>query len=241
MRLDIALVKNNLAPTRSKAIEIIKSGNVLVNEKIVTKPGIKIKNKDKIKIIDSEYSPLKFVSRAGLKLYHALKIFNIDIKNKICLDVGASTGGFTDCLLKNGAKYVVCVDVGTNQIHPSIAKNPKVKVYENTDIRNFVTLEKFDFICVDVSFISLTKVIPCLTIFANENCEFVLLIKPQFELLRPIKNSKGIIKNKKYIDSAITRVVSCAQKNKLQLKGIDKSPIKGKDGNIELLAYFIKK
>ncbi|WP_035589583.1 23S rRNA (cytidine-2'-O)-methyltransferase TlyA [Hippea jasoniae] len=233
MRLDLYLVKKGLVASRSRAEQLIKLGSVLVNGSTILKPSYKVKDKDDIQVIDS----IKYVSRAGLKLEHALDAFGIEVKDKICLDVGASTGGFTDCLLKKGAYVVFAVDVGKDQLDESLKGNPRIKSFENTDIRNFSTDMVFDIITVDVSFISLTKILEHVKGFLAENGDMICLIKPQFEVGAG-KTKKGIVKDQNLIEGVLNNIKSFVQTIGLKSRGIVESPILGKDGNREFLIWL---
>ncbi len=237
IRLDIALVERGIVATRAKAQQVIKEGNVKVNGKICYKHGQLIKQDDHIQVNENIFP---YVSRGGFKLEFALKTFKIDVDGKICLDIGSSTGGFTDCLLKHGAKLVYAVDVGSNQLHSSLRINPKVLYFENMDIRNFKLPENrlCDLICVDVSFISLTLIIPILTNFLNLEGKIIMLIKPQFEVGRKFLK-KGVVKNENAIRETIDKIIQTAKKQNFNLHGIVPSPMAGKQGNREYFAYFI--
>lgn len=177
-RLDIELVNRNIFPTRNKAQMEIKNNNVLVNNKVINKCSYEVTNDSFIEVINK----LKYVSRAGLKLEKAVSEFNIDLTNKIMLDIGSSTGGFTDFAIKNGIKGVIAVDVGTNQMDAELRKDSKVKLYENTDIRNIENnlLKSVNIITIDISFISVNKIIKKINEIKSAT-EIVCLIKPQFE------------------------------------------------------------
>lgn len=239
IRLDKYLIDNNKIETRNKAQQLIKEKQVIVNKKIVDKPNFLVDENDEIKINEQ----LKFVSRGGIKLQEAVNQFNIDLNNKIVLDIGASTGGFTDCCLKNGAKLVYCLDIGTNQLHHSLVKNNLVKNFPNTNLKEIPNLfekDQFDIIVVDVSFISLKYVFESIKNICSKNTTIICLIKPQFEL-NPIILSKfkGCIKSKKYHDEAIKNVLLHATNNDFNLIKIIDSPILGNKGeNKEFLAIF---
>ena len=194
MRLDQYLVINNYFESRNKAQMAIENNSIMVNDKIINKSNYNVLDTDIIKILDNT---LKYVSRAGLKLEHAIKEFNLDLSNKVILDIGASTGGFIDCSIQNGAKLVYAVDVGTNQLHEKLRNNPKIVSYENTNILDFdiTNLEKIDFIVMDVSFVSIEYLLPKINEFITDNNQFICLIKPQFEVGN-IKIKNGIVKDK---------------------------------------------
>ena len=209
-RLDLILVERGLFDTREKAKREIMAGNVIVNEQAVTKAGTNFKDTDELSIRIKDR--LKYVSRGGLKLEKAIKIWNLDFKDKIILDIGASTGGFTDCALQNGAKRVYGVDVGTNQLDWRLKNDERVVSIEETHIKDLtpedVENSKVDFIVIDVSFISLTKVIPYLEKFLSENGQVVMLIKPQFEVGREKIGKNGVVIDENYHDEAIKKIFS---------------------------------
>ena len=177
-RLDQSMVRNNLVPTRSQAESFIKLGQVTVNKKTVTKPGTMITDTDVIQLHATE----QYVSRAGLKLASIAQILKLDFTNTVVLDVGSSTGGFTDYALQHGAEYVIAVDVGTNQLHPSLRGNPKIELHEQTDIRDIPELTKpVDIVLMDVSFISVRDILPYVYKLITKNSQLVIMVKPQFE------------------------------------------------------------
>jgi len=234
-RLDKYLFKKGLVESREKASELIKTGSIEVNGKIIKKPSFKVSETDNI-ILKKQFP---YVSRAGLKLERALKVFNVSVKDKICLDVGASTGGFTDCLLKHGAKKVYAVDVGKNQLHSSLKNNPYVISYEKTDARNLTENhipEKIDILVSDVSFISILKIIPHITKFLKPSFEGVILIKPQFEL-SPKEVKNGIVKDKKFHIQAVKNVIEGLKDFNISVYDLNYSYPFGTDGNIEFLSY----
>lgn len=236
-RLDI-YVKEIMNISRQKAQELIQTGCVLVNNKIDVKPSSKVSDTDSVSIESTE-DVLKFVGRGGYKLEKAIKSFKIDVKG-ICIDIGSSTGGFTDCMLREGADIVYAVDVGRSQLHDKLKNDKRVISMENTDIRN-AEIEQGDFIGCDVSFISLKKIFPKVYELMKEDGEGVFLIKPQFEAGRENLSKNGIVKNPKVHKKVIRDIISCANENKLYIKGITFSPIQGGDGNIEYLIYICKK
>lgn len=189
-RLDKALVGRGLVPTRSQAESFIKLGQVRVNGKILTKPGELVSDKADIRMLAKE----QYVSRAGLKLASVARVLKLNFKDKIVLDVGSSTGGFTDFALKNGARKVIAVDVGTSQLHPTLIGHPRIELHEQTDIRGFKPVETPDIIVVDVSFISLREILPHLAKLAGEKTQVAAMCKPQFESGSNAKH-KGVIKN----------------------------------------------
>ena len=233
-RLDI-LVSEILNCPREYAKELITQGKCTVNNKQITKPGAKFNKAGNI-LIDAD--PPKYVSRGGLKLAHALKIFQINLQDTMCMDVGASTGGFTDCMLQNGAKCVIAIENGTAQLHKSLMDNPQIMSLENTDIRN---IDRADlpflpqFICADLSFISLTLVIPKLFELLIAGGKMVLLIKPQFEVGKGKVDKHGVAKCPKEHVQALKRVIHALNNHGLCAKSISPSPVQGQAGNIEYL------
>lgn len=237
-RLDIELVNRQICQTRSKAQMEIKNSNILVNRKTITKPAFNVESTD---VITLNHEVLEYVSRGGLKLEKALNDFNIDLTDKTMLDIGSSTGGFTDCALKHNIKEVVCVDVGSNQLDRRLRNNEKVHVFENTDIRKFDNplLSNIDIVTIDVSFISVTKIVDKLNIINSK--EIICLIKPQFECGKNIADKyKGIVLDKEVHEKVIKNIVNSFKEINYNLKNITFSPVKGGNGNIEYLAYFTK-
>lgn len=234
LRLDEALVKRDLVETRSKAKELIKNEKVKVNKKIIKKPSFEVKENDEIEILQKVY-----VSRAAWKLKNYLDKYNISFNEKRVLDIGASTGGFSEVSLEKGAKKVVCVDVGSNQLHPKIKENTKIENFENTDIRDFKYDEKFDIVVSDVSFISLLKIIDVIDKFSKG--DIILLFKPQFEVGIEVKRDKrGVVLDNEAIKKARENFEKEAKKLGWRLLRSEKSSIKGKEGNIEYIYHFIK-
>ncbi len=239
-RLDVILTRMGLAKSRTSAQEMIKEGSVSVNGSIVSKASEKF-DTDYDKVSVSENSSVeKYVGRGGFKLENAINEYGIELNGKVCLDIGASTGGFTDCMLKNGAKKVFAVDVGTNQLDESLRKDERVISLEKLDIRKAdkEISEKVDFISIDVSFISLKCILPELKRFASENAYCVALIKPQFENGR-VKNGKnGVIKDPKVHKRIVEDI--CLFAGSLGFSDIKTVPssILGGDGNKEFLMYF---
>lgn len=234
-RLDRYLVENKIVESREKAKFLIESGNVFLNRRIVLKPSVKIKRGDLVEVKEG----VKYVSRSGMKLQAALEVFKIDVKNYVCLDIGSSTGGFTDCLLQKGALKVYAVDVGTDQIHKSLRFNKKVFVFENTDIRNFSSseiAEDVDLIVIDVSFISICEIIMLLPSFVSEKTKIVALIKPQFEVGKKYIK-KGIVNDSEQAKKALQKIREAFGDSGFSIKGEMKSPLKGKEGNQEYLFY----
>lgn len=239
IRLDL-FIKNNYNFSREYAKEIILKGYVKVNNKIVLKPSFKIMNNDTNIKIDEKSFP-KYVSRGGFKLEKALNFFKIDLTNKVCLDIGASTGGFSDCMIQNNAKKIYAIDVGTNQLDERLLNNEKIISFENTDIRNVEFFEeKIDFISIDVSFISITKIMENLYNLLSDTGEIVALIKPQFEAGKININKNGIVTNKKIHKIIIKNLYQYFLDKKYYCNGITFSPIKGGKGNIEYLINLKK-
>lgn len=190
-RLDQELVRRGLVPTRSQAESYIRLGKVTVNKKIVTKAGTMVSAEDKIRLITKE----QYVSRAGLKLASVARALKLDFRDKVVLDVGSSTGGFTDYALQHGARKVLAVDVGTNQLHPSLHGHPRIELHEKTDIRDFVTRQPIDIIVADVSFISLRELLPHVATLMSADSVLVAMVKPQFEARASGLKHRGVIKN----------------------------------------------
>ncbi len=234
MRLDLYLVRNGFVESRNKAQEIILKGFVNVDGKAILKPSYDVKEHS-IKVVNQ----LKYVSRAGEKLEAALERFKISVEGKLCLDVGSSTGGFTHCLLNYGAKEVYAVDVGKDQLHRSLKMSKRVISFEGIDIRDFSTNLKFDFVSVDVSFISLKLILPKVYELLTDGGELVSLFKPQFEVGRG-NTKKGIVKKEGILQRALEEIVKFARSLGFEFRGLIKSPIKGKKGNQEYLIYFAK-
>ncbi len=239
-RLDILLVKSGFFSTREKAKRAIMAGEVLVEGEKIDKVGQKVR-------VDSSISLLKkvtvYVSRGGEKLEKAIKTFNISVKGKKVIDVGASTGGFTDCLLKFGAEKVYCIDVGYGQLAWKLQKDQRVVLMDRTNIR-YLTPDKFDSLfelaTIDVSFISLDKVLPAVYNLLKKEGEVVALIKPQFEAGRGFIQKGGLVKKAEVHQMVIKRVGNNAQKLGFNIQGLTFSPLKGASGNIEYFIYLTK-
>lgn len=236
-RLDVILCEKGLYASREKAKQAVVSSRVKVDGKIVTKPSLEVGENSNFEVL-----PFEFVSRGGFKLQKALEEFEIDLKNKAVLDIGASTGGFSDVCLQAEAKKVYAVDTGEGQLNDKIKNDKRVINLEKT---NYLTLDKkqiedVDFICIDVSFVSLEKLAPKLaTDFAK--VEIVALIKPQFECgLEYARKHKGIVKDPKMHEKIIKNIENCFEKLGFKNCGIIQSPIKGGDGNVEFLIYLKK-
>ena len=239
-RLDVALVERGLAPSREKAKAIIMAGIVYVNNQKSDKAGKDVTRED---IIEVRGSTLKYVSRGGLKLEKAMKCFPIDLSNKICMDVGASTGGFTDCMLMNFASKVYSIDVGYGQLAWKLRTDERVINLERTNFR-YVTREQveddIDFASVDVSFISLKHILPKLNELLKLNANAVCLIKPQFEAGREKVGKKGVVSDLSTHLEVVDRVIEMACDNGFSVLGLEFSPVKGPEGNIEYLIFLQK-
>ena len=239
-RLDVLLVNRGFAPSREKAKAMIMEGNVFVENQREDKAGSSFDVNANIEI---KGHTLKYVSRGGLKLEKAMTHFGIELTDKICMDIGASTGGFTDCMLQNGAKKVYAVDVGYGQFAWKLRQDERVVCMEKTNIR-YVTPEdiadRLDFASVDVSFISLTKVLEPARNLLQDDGEMVCLIKPQFEAGREKVGKKGVVREKSVHEEVICKVIDYAVSIGFVVLNLEYSPIKGPEGNIEYLVYIKK-
>ncbi len=235
-RLDIAMTARKLATSRSQAENLIKLGKVSVDKKVITKPGFYVRPDSDINLVGSE----RYVSRAGLKLASVASTLRLDFRGKIVLDVGSSTGGFTDYALQHGAKKVYAVDVGTDQLHSSLRGNPKIELYEKTDIRDFtLDTDRPDIIVTDVSFISLRFILPHIAKFlASPTTDIVAMVKPQFEAGRH-QVSKGVIKNDS-IRRQVLRDFEQWSKGLFVIKAKQDSDVSGAKGNRERF-YLLKR
>ncbi|MDK2798691.1 MAG: rRNA (cytidine1920-2-O)/16S rRNA (cytidine1409-2-O)-methyltransferase [Clostridiales bacterium] len=239
-RIDVLLTERGFVESREKAKSLLMSGQVYIDDQKVDKAGTKVDINSKIEI---RGSTLSYVSRGGLKLEKALKQFNINIHNKVAIDIGASTGGFTDCMLQNGAKKVYAIDVGYGQLAWRLRQDSRVINMERTNIR-YVDLsqigEEVDFISIDVAFISLKLVLPVAKNLLKTDGEIVCLIKPQFEAGREKVGKKGVVRDKQVHFEVIKMIVSFTRSIGLSVFGLNFSPIKGPEGNIEYLLYLKK-
>lgn len=239
-RLDVLLVKRNLAESREKAKAVIMAGNVFVDGEREDKAGTTFSPEVNIEI---KGHTLPYVSRGGLKLEKALAVFDVDVQDKVCTDVGSSTGGFTDCMLQNGAKKVYAIDVGRGQLDWKLRQDPRVVCMEKTNIR-YVTSEDIGepihFSSIDVSFISLTKVLEPIRNYLTEDGQIVALIKPQFEAGREKVGKKGVVRDKAVHREVILKVADYAQQIGFGVMELDYSPIRGPEGNIEYLIRLKK-
>ena len=241
-RIDKLLTEHGFAESRSKAQALVMAGVVLVDEKRVEKPAETYSREAKIRI-KGESAESKYVGRGGLKLERALEYFHICVDGYICLDVGASTGGFTDCLLQNGAEKVVAVDVGTNQLAWKLRSDPRVEARENVNAR-YLTRENFeelfDLIVMDVSFISATRILSALAPLLKKGGRIVTLIKPQFEVGKGEVGKGGIVRETEKHERVIAEVNRFAAGCGLKVGGVTDSPILGAEGNKEFLALYEK-
>lgn len=241
-RIDKLLVELGLAESRTKAQALVMAGVVLVNEQRVEKPSQEFISNENIRI---KGDPLetKYVSRGGLKLEKALQEFQIRPNEYVCLDIGASTGGFTDCLLQNGAKKVYTVDVGTNQLDWKLRNDDRVEVRESVNARHLKPEdfpEKFDLTVIDVSFISVTKILPALVNLLKDDGKIITLIKPQFEVGKGEVGKGGIVREAEKHKRVVSEVNEFAEKIGLKVSGVVDSPILGAEGNKEFLALYEK-
>lgn len=239
-RIDTLLVEKGFFDSREKAKVSVLEGIIYINEVRVDKPGQMVDVDSNI-IVRGDKLP--FVSRGGLKLDKAIKVFDINVKDKVCMDIGASTGGFTDCLLQNNAKFVYSIDVGYGQLAWKLRQDERVKCMEKTNFR-YVKYEDIgeyvDFFCTDVSFISLEKILPVAYELLKENGSGVCLIKPQFEAGREEVGKKGVVRDKNIHIKVIEKIINFSKELGFNIIGLDFSPIKGPEGNIEFLLYVTK-
>lgn len=238
-RLDTAIFEEGLAESREKAKAYIMAGVVYVNNQKADKPGMTLKPDD---VLEVRANPLKYVSRGGLKLEKAMQNFDITLSGKVCADIGASTGGFTDCMLQNGAERVYAIDVGYGQLAWKLREDERVVNLERTNFR-YVTNEQvdlpLDFASVDVSFISLTLILPVMKRLMREGAQAVCLIKPQFEAGKENVGKKGVVRDPSVHRSVIEKITAFANESGFTVKDLDFSPIKGPEGNIEYLMHII--
>lgn len=240
IRLDSYLHLHQMTDSRQQAQRTIRDCRVIVNGKICTKVAQLISEGDEITILESTQP--QYVSRGGYKLEAAIKAFSLDFSKKAVLDIGASTGGFTDCALQHGASNVVAIDVGSNQIHPSLRNRSEVEIIENTNFRSFNNKDyyhKFDIVVIDVSFISLIRMLENLSNYLSENAIIVALIKPQFEAGPEAVGKNGVVKGKIKHENIIEKVILQANNNGYSLLRLHYSPLRGeRNGNIEFLGLF---
>ena len=238
LRLDELLLERGLSSSRSRAAELVRNGNVKVDDLVITKPGKRVNGSSRIELIDY----LDYVGRGYLKLKKAMETFKLSPKNKVVCDIGSSTGGFTQLLLELGAKKIYAVDVGSNQLHETLRLNPRVVSMEKTDVRQLsrdFSEEEIHMVTSDLSFISTGSIAWALERILCNGGEYVSLVKPQFEA-GPSFVSHGIVKSREVHKSTLKRVLSEFENSGLSVKMIEYSPIKGKSGNIEYLFYGIK-
>jgi 23S rRNA (cytidine1920-2'-O)/16S rRNA (cytidine1409-2'-O)-methyltransferase len=234
-RLDKLLVKRGLVATRSQAESYIKLGEVKANGQLVTKPGFLVSDSDKVELTANE----QYVSRAALKLASVAGTLRLDFKDKVVLDVGSSTGGFTDYALRHGARKVIAVEVGTGQLHPTLQGHPRIELHEKTDIRDFITDETIDIVVADVSFISLREILPQVAKLCSKQTRLVAMVKPQFEAIQDGLKHKGVIKNDKMRRDILKDFEAWAQSRFIILDKAD-SAVPGAKGNQERF-YLLQK
>ena len=240
-RIDKLLVERGLAESRTKAQALVMAGVVLVNEQQVKKPSDQFAIDARIRVKHADDPASRYVGRGGLKLQAALREFQLNVEGAVCLDVGASTGGFTDCLLQNGAQKVFAIDVGHNQIDWRLRKDPRVEVREGVNARYLQPEDfsvRFDLAVIDVSFISATKVLPAIVPLIRECGSIVTLIKPQFEVGRGEVGGGGIVRDAAKRAHAVETVNNAAVELGLRVAGVIESPIQGAEGNVEFLAHY---
>ena len=239
-RLDILMTGRGLAPSREKARALIVEGHVLVDGKPVTKAGAPVEDNADIRVTGGE---LPYVSRGGLKLEKAIRAHGIDLSGAVCMDIGASTGGFSDCMLQNGAAKVYAVDVGSGQLADKLRRDSRVVNMEQTNIRHVtpdLLGEALDFASVDVSFISLTLVLPVLCSLLRSGGQGVCLVKPQFEAGREKVGKNGVVRDPATHCEVLHNAMGYAAANGFAVRGLDFSPVKGPEGNIEYLMFVQK-
>ncbi|MGI5895772.1 MAG: TlyA family RNA methyltransferase [Oscillospiraceae bacterium] len=237
-RLDVLLAETGMAPSREKAKALIMAGVVLVDGEKADKAGELYPETAKIEIIGNQ---IRYVSRGGLKLEKAMQVFPLSLNRKICMDIGASTGGFTDCMLQNGAAKVYAIDVGYGQLAWALRTDERVINLERTNIRHLEqdkVPDSIDFASIDVSFISLTLVLPVLHQFLKENGEIVCLVKPQFEAGKGKVGKKGVVREPEIHFEVLKKILDFCNENGFCVMGMDYSPVKGPEGNIEYLYHL---
>ena len=240
IRLDSAVFELGISESREKAKALIMAGQIYVNGMKAIKPGVTVNSSDKIEL---KGNTLPYVSRGGLKLEKAMKVFPLTLDKKVCMDIGASTGGFTDCMLQNGAVKVYSIDVGYGQLAWKLRSDSRVVNLERTNFR-YVTREQIpeeiDFASIDVSFISLKLIFPALMPLLKTEGECVCLVKPQFEAGKEKVGKKGVVREKSTHVEVIENVIGYASNNGFSILNLDFSPVKGPEGNIEYLLYIKK-
>lgn len=240
-RIDKLLVDRGLASSRTKAQALVMSGVVLVDEQLVNKSSETFLPDAVIRLRDGDDAASRYVGRGGLKLEAALHEFQIKVGGFICLDVGASTGGFTDCLLQHGAQRVIAIDVGHNQLDWKLRNDPRVESRESVNARYLKPQdfdEKFDLATIDVAFISATMILPAVAPLLNEHGRIITLIKPQFEVGKGEVGKGGIVKDEAQHQRVVAKVNSVAESLGLKVSGVIESPIRGAEGNVEFLALY---
>lgn len=238
VRLDLYLVNQGLFESRARAQAAIMAGEVLVDEQKIDKPGTLVKPEAKIRILGDR---LKYVSRGGLKLEKALQVFPVTVTDKVMADIGASTGGFTDCALQNGARKVYAIDVGYGQLAWKLRSDPRVINMERTNARTLDEQslpEQIDAVSIDVAFISLDKILPVVKKLLSPNAFVLALIKPQFEAGKEHIGKKGVVRDPEVHKEVIRRIIVLAKREGFAVGGLDFSPVKGPEGNIEYLLYL---
>ncbi len=241
-RIDKLLVEQGLADSRTRAAAMVMAGIVMVGEKKAEKPSDKFEITATVRLKGASID-LKYVGRGGLKLEAALREYNVNVEGYTCIDVGSSTGGFTDCLLQHGAKRVVCIDSGTNQLVWSLRSDERVEVREQTNARTLKPSDfdaPFDLAVMDVSFISVTKVIPAILPLLVDDGKLIVLIKPQFEVGRAEVGKGGIVRDSEKHERVVNEINAFATELGLNIQGVMESPILGAEGNKEFLALYAK-
>ncbi len=241
-RIDVLLTERGFAPSRQKAQALVHAGMVFVNGKPVQKPAEPTEETAEISVTENAPA-LKYVGRGGLKLEKALRVFGLDVQGKICADIGASTGGFTDCLLQNDADFVYAVDVGHDQLEGSLKSHPKVCSMEGRNARELTAQDfqtRLDFLCADLSFISLTLLAPVFSALLTEQGQAILLVKPQFEAGRQALSKNGIVRDPKAQIHTVEAVISAFSQHGMGAVGLDYSPMRGGSGNLEFLLALEK-
>jgi 23S rRNA (cytidine1920-2'-O)/16S rRNA (cytidine1409-2'-O)-methyltransferase len=228
MRLDVAMVEQSLVSSRSQAQSYIKLGQVTVDGQVAKKASMAVRAESKIVLTAAE----QYVSRAGLKLASVAQVFKLNFRDKSVLDVGSSTGGFTDYALQHGAAKVIAVEVGTNQLHPSLRNNPCIELHEQTDIRDFKTNHNINIVVIDVSFISLREILPAVAGLCGKNTQIVAMVKPQFEAYQSNLKHKGVIKNEKMRRDILKDFEAWAKQHFVVVDKAD-SQVAGDKGNLE--------
>lgn len=242
-RIDTLLVNRGLAPSRTRAQALVMAGRVLVNNQLVNKSSEEFELQAEIRLKGGDDPAARYVSRGGLKLEAALREFGIEASGLSCLDVGASTGGFTDCLLQHGAHHVVSIDVGHNQFDWRLRNDPRVELREGVNARYLKPEDfphNFDLATIDVAFISATKILPAVVPLLAPDGRIVTLIKPQFEVGKAEVGKGGIVKDPAKHKRVIEEVNNAAQTHGLNVAGLIESPIQGADGNVEFLALYVQ-